>query len=81
MTTALTSKMHKTLNVIRLHIAANGISPTHQEIADELGLASKSGVHERLRRLENHGAIRRLPHRARGIELVKRTCPHCGKEL
>lgn len=77
----MTPQMRDTLEYIRNYMAANRIAPSHQEIADALGLASKSGVARRLRGLEDRGAIRRLNGQSRAIEIVQRFCPHCGGEL
>jgi len=47
-----------------------GIMPSYEEISEGLGLASKSAVKRTLDRLEERGAIRRLPKLARAIEIV-----------
>jgi repressor LexA len=52
-------------------LADSGISPSFDEMKDALGLKSKSGVHRLITGLEERGFIRRLPHRARAIEIVK----------
>lgn len=51
--------------------AREGIAPTMQEMCDHLGLKSKAGAHRMLEALEAHGFIRRVKHRARGIEVIR----------
>lgn len=58
-----------------------GKTPSFEEIAEHLGLASKSGVYRLLTALEERGRIRRHRYRARGIEIIQHACPHCGKPL
>lgn len=60
----------RALAVIERYIAENGISPSYDEIAYELGLASKSGVNRLVEALVDRGRIRKVAHRARGIEIV-----------
>jgi hypothetical protein len=61
---------------------ARDISASFDEMREHLGLASKSGVHRIVTALEGRGFIRRLPHRARAIEVIrtghKTICPHCS---
>jgi repressor LexA len=61
--------------------ASSGIAPTYAEMAEHMGLASKSGICRIIYALEERGAIRRLSNRARAIEVVERRCPHCGGAL
>lgn len=72
MTAGLTPAQSKALAFIERHITANGVSPSFDEIAEGLGLASKSGVHRLVVGLEERGRIRRMPDRARSIEIVER---------
>lgn len=65
-----TSRQAQLLTFIRERIAATEVCPSYEEVADHLGLASRSGVYELIRRLEEQGRIRRLPDRARAIEVV-----------
>jgi repressor LexA len=65
----LTHMQARTLDVVRT-FAEDGKSPSYDEIAEALDLASKSQVKYLLDQLEARGRIRRLPHRARSIELV-----------
>lgn len=64
-----------------------GVSPSHEEMQSALNLRSKSGVNRMLSRLQERGAIRRLPYRSRAIEIIEQTatgegvCPHCGGNL
>ncbi len=68
----LTATQHVALTFIVGYIDARGIAPSCEEIAAALGLASKSGVSRLLRGIEERGYIRRLPHRARAIEVIRR---------
>lgn len=70
MTAGLTRMQSRALAYIECYIAQHGISPTYDEIAAELGLASKSGVNRLVTGLVQRGRIRKLAGRARGIELV-----------
>lgn len=80
MTMGLTPRQSDCLGVIQKALGERGIAPSFDEIAASMHLKSKSGVDRLLRGLEERGVIRRLPYRARGIELVTHDalCPHCG---
>ena len=67
----LTRKQYELLNFINTHLQQNGISPSFDEMKDALHLKSKSGVHRLVTALEERGFIRRLPHRARALEVLK----------
>jgi len=67
---ALTPRQRQCLDIIENGISRNGVSPDYQQIADAMGLVSKSGVHRIVGHLEARGAIRRVPGRARAIALV-----------
>jgi len=67
----LTRKQHELLSIITDHLARTGISPSFEEMKAALGLRSKSGVHRLITALEERGFIRRLPHRARALEVLK----------
>lgn len=78
----LTEMQSRCLGVIRDGIVSNGRAPSYDEMMVALGIASKSGVSRLIEGLEERGAIRRLPGRARAIEIIEhRTCPHCGGRL
>jgi repressor LexA len=68
----LTKKQHELLMFIDRRLAADGVSPSFEEMKEALGLKSKSGIHRLIGGLEERGFIRRLPHRARALEIVKR---------
>jgi repressor LexA len=58
----------------------SGIPPSFDEMKDALDLASKSGIHRLITALEERGFIRRLPHRARALEIIKLPeGPHGGR--
>jgi repressor LexA len=67
----LTQKQHDLLIFIDKRLNKNGISPSYDEMKDALGLASKSGIHRLITALEERGFIRRLPHRARALEILQ----------
>ncbi len=58
-----------------------GVSPTMSEICIGLGLSSKSGAVRLLDGLEERGALRRIPHRVRSIEILKPTTGGAYGEL
>jgi len=67
----LTKKQHELLVFLEQKLNENGISPSYDEMKDALGLASKSGIHRLITGLEERGFIRRLPHRARALEILR----------
>ena len=67
----LTRKQHELLHYINERLEASGISPSFEEMKEALGLRSKSGIHRLITGLEERGFIRRLPHRARALEVIK----------
>ncbi|MBV8888644.1 MAG: transcriptional repressor LexA, partial [Alphaproteobacteria bacterium] len=67
----LTKKQHELLLYINQRLTATGVSPSFDEMKDALNLRSKSGIHRLISGLEERGFIRRLPHRARALEVVK----------
>ncbi len=67
----LTRKQHELLVFINDHIAETGVSPSFDEMKAALNLRSKSGIHRLVIGLEERGFIRRLPHRARALEVIR----------
>ncbi len=67
----LTRKQHELLVYINQRLSAEGVSPSFDEMKDALGLRSKSGIHRLITALEERGFIRRLPHRARALSVLK----------
>ena len=67
----LTAKQHELIRFIQQRLEETGISPSFEEMKDALDLKSKSGVHRLISALEERGFIRRLPNRARALEIVK----------
>ena len=67
----LTRKQRELLLFINQRLTATGVSPSFDEMKDALHLRSKSGIHRLVSGLEERGFIRRLPHRARALEVVK----------
>ena len=67
----LTAKQKELLLFIHTRIKEDGVSPSFDEMKGALNLASKSGIHRLITALEERGFIRRLPHRARALEVLK----------
>lgn len=67
----LTRKQHELLMFINDRLQAGGVSPSFEEMKEALDLKSKSGVHRLISALEERGFIRRLPNRARALEVLK----------
>ena len=67
----LTAKQHELIQFIQQRLEETGISPSFEEMKDALDLKSKSGVHRLISALEERGFIRRLPNRARALEVIR----------
>ena len=67
----LTRKQYDLLHFIHKRLQRDGVPPSFDEMKDALDLRSKSGIHRLITALEERGFIRRLPHRARAIEIVR----------
>lgn len=67
----LTRKQQELLIFINEKLNEGGVSPSFDEMKDALGLKSKSGIHRLITGLEERGFIRRLPHRARALEVLR----------
>ncbi|HEX7784135.1 MAG TPA: transcriptional repressor LexA [Sphingobium sp.] len=67
----MTSKQQELLSFIHQRLEEGGVSPSFEEMKDALDLRSKSGIHRLISALEERGFIRRLPNRARALEVVK----------
>jgi len=67
----LTSKQHDLLMFIHERLKEAGVPPSFEEMKDALGLKSKSGIHRLITALEERGFLRRLPHRARALEVIR----------
>jgi repressor LexA len=67
----LTAKQQQLLLFIKQHLDKGGVSPSFEEMKDALDLKSKSGIHRLISALEERGFIRRLPNRARALEVLK----------
>ncbi len=68
----LTRKQFELLQFIDQHVSAHGVPPSYDEMKVALALKSKSGIHRLITGLEERGFIRRLPHRARALEIIRR---------
>ena len=67
----LTAKQLELLRFIAERLERDGVPPSFDEMKGALGLASKSGIHRLITALEERGYIRRLPNRARAVEVLK----------
>ena len=67
----LTKKQHELLLFVNDRLSQTGVSPSFDEMKEALSLKSKSGIHRLITALEERGFIRRLPHRARALEVLK----------
>ena len=67
----LTKKQKELFEYLNNFISRNGISPSFEEMKNALNLKSKSGIHRLITSLEQRGFIKRLPHRARAMEIIK----------
>jgi len=67
----LTRKQHELLCFINDRLSETGVSPSFEEMKDALDLKSKSGVHRLISALEERNFIRRLPNRARALEILR----------
>lgn len=67
----LTAKQHELLMLIHDRLKETGVPPSFEEMKEALDLRSKSGIHRLITALEERGFIRRLPHRARALEVLK----------
>jgi repressor LexA len=67
----LTRKQHELLTFINKWLETHGVSPSFDEMKEALGLKSKSGIHRLITGLEEREFIRRLPHRARALEVLR----------
>jgi repressor LexA len=67
----LTPKQKELLLFINERLKETGVPPSYDEMKEALDLRSKSGIHRLITALEERGFIRRLPHRARALEIIK----------
>jgi repressor LexA len=74
----LTPRQYECWRFLASYARAHGYSPSFEEIAEAMGLASKSNVHRLLQALEQRGFIRRIPGLQRAIEIIR--TPDAAKE-
>ena len=67
----LTRKQHELLLLLEERISQSGVTPSFEEMKNKVGLKSKSGIHRLISALEDRGFIRKLPFKARAIEILK----------
>src|SRR5450631_364246 len=67
----LTRKQYELLVFVHERLKESGIPPSFDEMKDALDLRSKSGIHRLIKALEERGFIKRLPNRARAIEIIR----------
>lgn len=74
MTGGLTNRQAQLLTFIRDYIAGhNGVSPSFSEMRTAIGVSSTENIHRLIGCLEERGYVRRIPHRARAIEIIATT--------
>ena len=69
----LTKKQKELFDFVSSYIEKSSISPSFEEMKNALGLKSKSGIHALITSLEQRGYIKRMKHRARAMEILKKT--------
>ena len=67
----LTKKQHELLLFLEERISQTGVTPSFEEMMKKVGLKSKSGIHRLISALEERGFIKKLPFKARAIEILK----------
>ena len=67
----LTRKQYELLVFVHGRLKETGVPPSFDEMKDALDLRSKSGIHRLIKALEERGFIKRLPNRARAIEVIR----------
>src|SRR5690242_2436858 len=67
----LTAKQHELICFIHDRLVETGVSPSFEEMKEALDLKSKSGVHRLISALEERQFLRRLPNRARALEVLR----------
>ena len=67
----LTKKQNELLLFLEERISQSGVTPSFEEMKDKVGLKSKSGIHRLISALEDRGFIKKLPFKARAIEVLK----------
>ena len=67
----LTRKQRELLLFLEERISKSGVTPSFEEMKDKIGLKSKSGIHRLISALEDRGFIKKLPFKARAIEILK----------
>ncbi|HEY7457196.1 MAG TPA: transcriptional repressor LexA, partial [Xanthobacteraceae bacterium] len=67
----LTRKQYELLRFIHERLKESGVPPSFEEMKEALDLRSKSGIHRLITALEERGFIRRLPNRARALEVIR----------
>ena len=67
----LTKKQHQLLLFLQERISQSGVTPSFEEMKNRVGLKSKSGIHRLVSALEDRGFIKKLPFKARAIEILK----------
>ncbi len=68
----ITHKQRELLEFIDVRMRETGVTPSYDEMAGALALKSKSGIHRLVSALQERGFIRRLPNRARAIEVIRK---------
>ena len=75
----LTRKQLELLQFIQARMQESGVPPSFDEMKDALDLKSKSGIHRLITALEERGFLRRLPNRARALEILRMPEAQAGR--
>lgn len=67
----LTPKQYNLLMYVNKVIKETGCCPSFDEMKDAVGLKSKSGIYALLESLEERKFIKKLPHKARALEILR----------
>ena len=77
----LTKRQYQLLMLIEKCLKENGVPPSFEEMKEAIGLKSKSGIHRLISGLEERGFIRRLPNKARALEILRLPDNRSEKQL
>lgn len=80
MAIGLTQRERDCLDAIE-RLTVDGVAPSYMDLRSALGLVSNSGIHRLIKALELRGHIRRIPHRARSIEVVRTNASDLSAKL
>jgi len=81
----LTTRQAELFSFLAGYSAKHGVMPGYDQMAEALDLRSKASVHRMIECLIERGYLRRMPKRARALEIIRHPshlqCPHCGEDI